>query len=423
MIKETANLKFEKILIKYFENKTIGLTKLVKNNQSFLNYIECKTSFFNYKNLSYTPFVNQRLWHLYHKTETIPICRECGNEVKFVNFTVGYLKTCKDTKCRYGDITKSNVTKSNIKNFGCENPLQSKEIKERIKKTNIEKYGCENPFQSEEIKEKSKATMLKKYGTEHYTSSEEGKEKINNTNIKKYGAKRYATTNECKEKVKMGNIDKYGKENPFQVEEFKEKAKQTKLEKYGDYNYNNREGAKITTIEKYGTNNYVESNDFKEKSKKTCIEKYGTEYAMQNVNIQLRSLKNSYYLKEYIFPSGRKEKIQGYEDRTINMLLTAYTENDIIIKNEEIEKYTGKISYEMDGKIHRYFPDMYIVSENKIYETKSTWTFESQLKKNILKKEAAIKTGLFFEFMIYDEDKNLLNESYLNTSSINSNDI
>ena len=52
------------------------------------------------------------------------------------------------------------------------------------------------------------------------------------------------------------------------------------------------------------------------------------------------------------------------------------------------KKDVPKIWYsDIDGKKHRYYCDIYIPSENKIIEVKSTWTYKKELHMNILKSE------------------------------------
>lgn len=48
-----------------------------------------------------------------------------------------------------------------LERYGCENPLQNKEIRGKMKATILERYSCENPSQSEEIKDKKKQPVLK----------------------------------------------------------------------------------------------------------------------------------------------------------------------------------------------------------------------------------------------------------------------
>jgi len=59
--------------------------------------------------------------------------------------------------------------------------------------------------------------------------------------------------------------------------------------------------------------------------------------------------------------------------------------------------------YEFEGKTRRYYPDIYIISENKIIEVKSKYTYESDLDNNIAKMNATVLNGMSFEFMILDK--------------------
>ena len=80
---------------------------------------------------------------------------------------------------------KSKAT--NLEKYGCECPLQNKEVQEKIKATNLEKYGCECPFQNKEVQERIKAINLEKYGCENPYQNKEVRERIKATNLEKYG--------------------------------------------------------------------------------------------------------------------------------------------------------------------------------------------------------------------------------------------
>jgi len=135
------------------------------------------------------------------------------------------------------------------------------------------------------------------------------------------------------------------------------------------------------------------------------LSKYGVEQVMHYTPSFEKSLNTSYKKKLFIFPSGRIEKIQGYEGFAINDLLNSgYNDEDIIISNKEIEKYTGKIWYlDSERKNRKYYPDIYLTSKNKIIEVKSEYTYESGYSINIRKKQACLDLGISFEFWIYNE--------------------
>ena len=90
----------------------------------------------------------------------------------------------------------------------------------------------------------------------------------------------------------------------------------------------------------------------------------------------------------------------------MDYLLKYYHEDDILYKNKSIEDKVGKIFYQNIDKMSRYFPDLYIISENKIIEVKSTFTYDLDIVKNIAKKEECLKRGINFEFIIFDNINN-----------------
>lgn len=92
----------------------------------------------------------------------------------------------------------------------------------------------------------------------------------------------------------------------------------------------------------------------------------------------------------------------------MNALLDkGYKEEDIVVSNAAIEKYTGKIWYnDSENKKRKYYPDIYIISKNKIVEVKSYYTYDTAFSINIRKKNACLSLGIHFEFWIYDDKGN-----------------
>ena len=138
---------------------------------------------------------------------------------------------------------------------------------------------------------------------------------------------------------------------------------------------------------------------------------FGNDFAMQNQEIYNKAFKKSYLRKEYILPSGKISIIQGFENYILDYLFKLnYKEEDILINKHEINEEVGIIRYiGKDTKEHIYFPDFYIISENKIIEVKSTYYYNKDLENNLLKKEACINNGLNFSFYIYDrQNKNII---------------
>jgi hypothetical protein len=110
-------------------------------------------------------------------------------------------------------------------------------------------------------------------------------------------------------------------------------------------------------------------------------------------------VKNSYNKKEFIFPSGKSELIQGYEHFALNELLKKENieENDIIIGCKNVPKIWYK---DENGKLHRHFVDIYIPSKNMCIEVKSSWTIQ---KSNVFSKQNSGKElGYNYEIWVYD---------------------
>jgi hypothetical protein len=219
----------------------------------------------------------------------------------------------------------------------------------------------------------------------------------------KYGVEYAAKSEHFKDKMKSTNLERYGVEHAVQSEEIKDKIKKTNLEKYGfEYGLQNegvKEKRRLSNLEKYGFENPLQREEIKEKSKKTCLNKYGVEYPSQNNEVYEKINKTSYYIKEYILPSGNIIKIQGYEHFALNDLLKNINENDIITgcKNVPTIWYNDE-----SGKKHRHFVDIFIPSQNKCIEVKSTWTFKKKIDCVFLKQNAAKELGHNYEIWVYN---------------------
>jgi hypothetical protein len=108
-----------------------------------------------------------------------------------------------------------------------------------------------------------------------------------------------------------------------------------------------------------------------------------------------------FFKKPFQMPSGKIVMIQGAEDKALKILLETHNESDIKVGDEDIGNCVGIIYYKgLDGKTHRYYPDIYIRSENMIIEVKSTYTYKIHERKNLLKQQACINAGYRFKFMI-----------------------
>lgn len=135
--------------------------------------------------------------------------------------------------------------------------------------------------------------------------------------------------------------------------------------------------------------------------KRESFEKYGVEYPMKNIEVYNKSVK--YRLKDFVFPSGKVEKVQGYENLALKILIEdyGYKEDDIVVANLQIPCF----KYTIKSKTKNYIPDIFIISENKIIEVKSDRIFNIQRIQNTLKALSVRKSGYDFEFWIFSKVK------------------
>ena len=105
--------------------------------------------------------------------------------------------------------------------------------------------------------------------------------------------------------------------------------------------------------------------------------------------------KSLWHYKDYMLPSQKIIRIQGYENIALDELVQKYQEDDIITDRRNMPE----IVYILKGK---YYPDIWIKSINKIIEVKSLYTYRQYLIKNISK---ALQLGFHFEFWIYTPEK------------------
>jgi len=167
---------------------------------------------------------------------------------------------------------------------------------------------------------------------------------------------------------------------------------------------NAKEIRKQTNIKLIGCENYFQSKDVKEKIKETNIKKYGVEYCAQNLEIANKMLSTGIKFKDYVFPSGRIEKIQGYEniglDELINIELI--NENNIIVGCKNVPEiwYTTN-----DGVKHRHYVDIFIPIQNRCIEIKGEWFYIRDKHILKIKKQEAEKLGYKYELWVYNRKK------------------
>jgi len=232
-------------------------------------------------------------------------------------------------------------------------------------------------------------TNIEKYGVSHnWGTNHPGRETCKQTMLEKYGVSHNFQKGDLREKQDAEIMNKYGVTNIFQIEEIKEKSKHTMLGKYGVENPSQDPNVKTKKIE-------------------THLKNYGVSFPAQYLETFEKQQKSGYSLKETVLPSGKIMFLQGYEPFTLNELLSVHKEEEIV--NDC--KYMPEIWYYYNDEKHRYYPDFFIPSDNLIIEVKSVYTMQLDITKNLLKKARCVEMGFHFEFRIYDNKMQLIDES------------
>lgn len=114
---------------------------------------------------------------------------------------------------------------------------------------------------------------------------------------------------------------------------------------------------------------------------------------------QRKCLHCSYKSKQYILPSGKSIRVQGYENDFLD-----YIFKNNLLREDEVCFTAPRIKYDTN---RHYYPDFFIPKYNLIVEIKSNYTFK---QRNILKEQAA---KLLYNYIIivdkqYDEFAKLI---------------
>ena len=257
---------------------------------------------------------------------------------------------------------------------------------------------------------KHKQTLLNKYGTENMWDIEEIKNKKILTCLNKYGVKNVAQNIDIINKTKNTKKIKYIEQNKTLPPSLIDK-KQELFEKYGTHNFRNsdyiKNKIKQTVLEKYGVDHISKSKEIQAIKRKNCMNKYGVEFSTQHPEFAEKAGKNCYSIKEYTLPSGKIIKVQGYEPFALRDII-----NDEKINEADIItgcKNVPTIWYDdLEGNKHRHFVDIFVPSQNKCIEIKSSWTVK---KENVfLKQKAAKALGYKYEIWVYNEKGLIINK-------------
>ena len=201
------------------------------------------------------------------------------------------------------------------------------------------------------------------------------------------------------------NIEIYGFPNVLQNEEIKRKAKAKCKERFGVEHIMQRRDkvleAQATNMVRYGAKYKFCTPEILAKAKEAVFAKYGVEYAMQNAEVYSKAMASCFGKKEYVFPSGRKEDVRGYECFCLDDLINDYgvPEEDIVVDPELMPEiwYTNPET----ERVHRYYPDIWIPTRKWLIEVKSMYIFNRNPLVNIAKFEEVASRGYKFDVMFY----------------------
>jgi hypothetical protein len=161
-----------------------------------------------------------------------------------------------------------------------------------------------------------------------------------------------------------------------------------------------KQKVKKSILKKYNGKHFTQTDEYKINKKKCLFEKYGTDNLMDVPEIFDKISKGRYKLKSYCLPSGKEIKVQGYEPFALDILIEKYQEEDIFTDR----KFVPPVYYFLNRK-RRYYPDIFIKSENLIIEVKSSYTIKDNKQKNILKQKATNDLGYKHQVWLIEDGK------------------
>lgn len=316
---------------------------------------------------------------------------------------------CINNRCKE-PFKKKIFTIFNFSGFYCDK-CSTLNKSDRAKKTFIEKYGVSNPLKNKEVREKMKRTVFKKYGVHHVMHVKDIVNKLKETNLKKYGTTSTLYVTSVREKIHKTWIEKYGTIQYRNTKLYKDNFRNSIQQKYGVNTVlqlkSIREKIKQTNLKKYGVDNPTKNKSIYNKVVDTFKRKYNVINTSQNKFFFSKALKTMYSTKSYKMPSGKIIDVQGYEPYALNILFNEKVEeDDIITSRKDVPElwYT----YKDDKYEHRHYVDIYIKSQNRCIEVKSTYTFSKDKEKVLTKQEYAKKEGYLYEIWVLGRKGNII---------------
>ena len=391
---EVFNKSFYAFISNSFCGKCVKIQKYKKAKETFMN----KYGVINPKQIQTVK--DSIISPIYNLTKLEQFCNE--NKIVLIN-NYNNININKNTNIFGRCMSKLCVNNFDkkfcelVKTNGYCRDCTYKNAKDKRKETCLEKYGVESVMKKDEIKHICNTVTKYNYELLQTFLQENSNIKMNkdysNERISANYKLEFLCTNTLCSQVISREFCKLIKMRTLCIDCSRINAKEIR---------------KQTNIAIFGVENHFKLNDVKQRIKKTNLEKYGVEYCIQNVEIAKKMLASGVRFKDYVFPSGRIEKIQGYENIALDELICVelINENDIIVgcKNVPTIWYTTD-----DGIKHRHYVDIFIPTENRCIEVKGEWFYKRD--KNILelKKQEAEKLGYKYDLWVYNKKKEKIN--------------
>lgn len=205
--------------------------------------------------IEYTSFlhneatISERVYCIKHDITTQPLCKYCGQPLRFHKMDKGYFATCGDEDCKYQAKRDSNIETAKTKDYT--------ESVKKAKATYKAKTGYEHNMQNPEFVKHFFDNIEKKTGERYAIASKRSKEARLKTFQEKYGTTD-ASVILHSEKAKQTIIEKYGSISEFH-KQVKKKSGQTRknndfqklIEKLNDMGYTYISTATPTNSQEY----------------------------------------------------------------------------------------------------------------------------------------------------------------------------
>lgn len=219
----------------------------------------------------FTDYLPEMVYSVIRPTDS-PYCAS-GNKRKFRTINTGWNK-CTVIACKAClTETKNRTTRTSMKRYGVENPMQDNTIKQRMINS-----ALSNDSYSKAAK-KRKEHYENKYGVDHYWKTTEGQQKRIESMLIKYGVENPSSSEEFQSLKKKNCRDKHGVDHPMQSLEVLTAHKESFFNKHGVINPSQldwvQEKIRATSQERYGVDHHSKHQPFIDKVKQTSLEKYG----------------------------------------------------------------------------------------------------------------------------------------------------